>query len=85
MPLLVNILGALTVGLCAGLLLRAYARTRRRLLLWSALCFAGLCVANAILIVDVAVVRDVSLYRWRLGITAGSMLLLLYGLVFESD
>ncbi len=85
MPLLVNILGALTVGLCAGLLLRAYARTRRRLLLWSALCFVGLCIANAILIVDVAVVRDVSLYRWRLGITAGSMLLLLYGLVFESD
>lgn len=85
MPLLINILGALTVGLCAVLLTRAYARARKRLLLWSALCFFGLCVANIILIIDLAVVTDVSLYRWRLGIAAGAMLLLLYGLIFESD
>jgi hypothetical protein len=82
----VNVLGTLTVGLCAFLLLRAYARVRKRLLLWSGLCFAGLTLANALLFVDLSVVPpDISLYRWRLGVGAFSMLLLLYGLVFESD
>jgi hypothetical protein len=82
---IVNALGTLTVGLCAFLLLRAYARVRQRLLLWSGLCFAGLMASNAVLFVDLAIVPDVSLYPWRLGIAAFSMLLLLYGLIFESD
>jgi hypothetical protein len=86
MQSIVNILGTLTVGLCAFLLLRAYARVKQRLLLWSGLCFAGLAISNAILIVDLSIVpEDVSLYTWRLGTAAVSMLLLLYGLVFESD
>jgi len=83
--LTVNILGTLTVGLCAVLLLRAYRDVRRRLLFWSGMCFAGLTAANALLIVDLAVVPDVSLYRWRLATAAVSMLLLVYGLIFESD
>lgn len=83
---IVNALGTLTVGLCAFLLLRAYARVRQRLLLWSGLCFAGLTVSNAVLFVDLAIVpAHVSLYTWRLAIAAFSMLLLLYGLIFESD
>jgi hypothetical protein len=83
---IVNALGTLTVGLCAFLLLRAYARVRQRLLLWSGLCFVGLAISNAVLFFDLAVVpEDVSLYTWRLAIAAFSMLLLLYGLIFESD
>jgi len=85
MQSIVNILGTLTVGLCAFLLLSAYARVKQRLLLWSGLCFAGLAVSNAILLVDLSISPDVSLYSWRLGTAAASMLLLLYGLVFESD
>jgi hypothetical protein len=82
----VNALGTLTVGLCAFLLLRAYARVRQRLLLWSGLCFGGLMVSNAVLFVDLAIVpAEISLYSWRLAIAAFSMLLLLYGLIFESD
>jgi hypothetical protein len=81
----VNILGTLTVGLCAFLLLRAYARVRQRLLLWSGLCFVGLTVSNAILFVDLSLMPHISLYTWRLSVAAFSMLLLLYGLVFESD
>ena len=38
----VYILGALTSLLCSVLLLRGYASGRKRLLLWSGLCFAGL-------------------------------------------
>ena len=82
---IVNILGTLTVGLCALLLLRAYARVRQRLLLWSGLCFTGLTISNAILFVDLALVPSATLYAWRLSVAAASMLLLLYGLIFESD
>jgi len=85
LQLVVNVLGTVTAGLCAVLLLRAFGVVRRRLLLWCGLCFAGLTVANALLIVDLNFVPDVSLYRWRLGAAAFSMLLMLYGLIFESD
>jgi hypothetical protein len=85
MQAIVNILGTLTVGLCAFLLLRAYARVKQRLLLWSGLCFAGLTISNAVLFFDLSVATEVSLYTYRLSIATVSMLLLLYGLVFESD
>jgi fluoride ion exporter CrcB/FEX len=82
--LIVNLLGTLTVGLCAVLLLRAYASVRKRLLFWSGMCFAGLTAANALLLADLWLV-DASLYTWRLGTAAVAMLLLVYGLIFESD
>lgn len=85
MQFLVNILGSLTAGLCAILLLRAYANVRQRLLLWSGLCFAGLTVSNALVIVDLAVVPHYSIYAWRLAVAAAALLVLLYGLIFESD
>lgn len=85
MQFMVNILGALTVGLCAVLLLRAYGQVHQRLLLWSGLCFVGLALSNALVIVDLAVVPQFSIYVWRLAVAATSMLLLLYGLIFESD
>lgn len=83
--LVVNILGTVTAGLCAVLLLRAWSHVHKRLLLWTGLCFAGLTLSNALLIADLNLVTDTSLYRWRLGTAAGSMLLMLYGLIFESD
>jgi len=83
--LVVNILGTVTAGICAVLLLRAFSSVHKRLLLWAGLCFAGLTVANALLIADLNFVPDVSLYRWRLGTAAAAMLLMLYGLIFESD
>jgi hypothetical protein len=85
MALFVNILGTLTVALCAVLLLRAYARSSQRLLLWSGLCFVGLTVSNALVFVQLAIAPSAELYVWRLGVAAVSMLSLLYGLVWESD
>ena len=85
MHLLVNVLGTLTGGLCAVLLLRAYARVKTPLLLWCGLCFAGLTVSNSVLILDLWVMPDVSLYRARLVLAALSMVVMLYGLIFESD
>lgn len=85
MYLLVNVLGTLTAGLCAVLLLRAYAHVKKPLLLWCGLCFAGLTISNSVLILDLWVIPDVSLYRARLALAAVSMLVMLYGLIFESD
>ena len=83
--LIVNLLGTLVAGLCALLLLRAYQGVRKRLLLWAGLCFAGLCASNGLLVADLVLVPEVDLYRARLAIAAVAMLLLVYGLVFESD
>jgi fluoride ion exporter CrcB/FEX len=79
MQLTVNVLGTLVAGLCAVLLLRAYGSVRKRLLLWAGLCFAGLAASNAL------VVAEVDLDRSRLAVAAMAMLLLVYGLIFESD
>ena len=78
------IVTCLTMLLCAVLLLRAYFVVQRRLLLWCALCFFGLSLSNLLVALDLLVLRDVDLYTWRLGSSALSMMLLLYGLIWES-
>jgi hypothetical protein len=82
---LVYVLGAIVTLLCAFLLFRAYASVRRKLLLWSAICFAGLTVSNALLFLDLVVIPHVNLHPLRLATAALSMLVLLFGLVWESD
>lgn len=79
-------LGALTSLLCAVLLLRGYGSGRRRLLLWSGLCFVGLTISNVLLFIDLVLLsHDANLYQLRLSTAAVAMLLLLYGLVWESE
>ena len=62
----VYILGALTSLICGLLLLRSYSQVRKKLLLWSGLCFVGLAVSNSLVFVDLVVFPDVNLYRLRL-------------------
>ena len=85
MASLVYALGFVVTLLCAVLLFRAYVRVRSRLLFWSGLCFAGLTLSNALLVIDLVVVPDANLYVWRLAAAAAAMLVLLFGLVWESD
>ncbi len=86
MAALVYLLGTLATLVCALLLLRSYAKVRTPLLLWSGLCFAMLTLSNALLFIDLVVLAaDVSLYVARLATAALGMMLLLYGLVFESE
>lgn len=86
MAAVVYALGTLVTLLCAVLLLRAYAKARTPLLLWSGLCFAMLTVSNALLFVDLVILaNDVSLHVARLSTAAIGMMLLVYGLVFESE
>jgi drug/metabolite transporter (DMT)-like permease len=80
---LVYVLCALTSLACATLLLRGYWRTRVRLLWWSGLCFVGLFLNNALLVVDARISHDLSTTR-TLPALAG-VALLLYGMIWESD
>jgi hypothetical protein len=81
----VYLLCAATSSLCAVLLLRAYARTDTRLLLWSGLCFTGLALNNTVLVVDLILVPDIDLSTWRLVPAVLGVALLLYGLIWESE
>jgi len=81
----VYIVGVLTSLVCAVLLLRGYLRGRKRLLLWSGLCFAGLAVSNMLIFIDLVLVPELDLYFYRLTTAAVAMSLLLYGLIWESD
>ncbi len=81
----VYVLGALVTLLCGVLLMRGYVRTRRRLLLWSALCFLGLALSNLLIFVDLVLLPHVDLYPWRLVTAAIAMALLLYGLIWEGE
>ena len=76
---------ALTALLCAVLLLRAYRRTRTRLLFWSGLCFAGLTASNVVLVFDKIVLPMMDLSTARLATGLVALLLLVYGLVMEED
>jgi len=82
---IVYILGALVSSCCGLLLLRSYAHVKKRLLLWSGLCFVGLAISNLLIFVDLVIFPRINLYPLRLVATAASMLLLLYGLIWESE
>ena len=83
MPEAVYITCLLTSLLCALLLFRSYRAQRGRLLFWSMLCFFGLAVDNALLVLDLVILPDVDLAILRASVYCGSGLALLGGLVWE--
>ncbi len=80
----IYILCALTSILCTVLLVRGYRQSRARLLFWSALCFVGLALNNIMLIVDVRMLTHVDLQIWRAVPAVIGVLLLVFGLVWET-
>ncbi|MEZ0369018.1 MAG: DUF5985 family protein [Candidatus Sericytochromatia bacterium] len=84
MAAVIYILCSVTALGCAWLLLQSYRRTGARLLLWSGLCFAGLTVNNLLVFIDLTLVPDIDLYTWRNAAGLISMLLLLYGLIWDA-
>ena len=74
----------LTAALCAWLLLRSYYRSHYRLLLWGGLCFAGLTLNNALLVIDKEI-PAIDLFTWRLVLGLAAMLVLLYGIIWDRE
>jgi hypothetical protein len=75
---------ALTSIVCAVLLIRGYRQSRVRLLFWSAWCFVGLALNNILLIIDLRILPHVDLVMWRTVPAVIGVMLLVYGLVWES-
>ncbi|MFT3786909.1 MAG: DUF5985 family protein [Tepidisphaeraceae bacterium] len=89
----VYVLCALTSLACFAALIRGFVRTRARLLLWSALCFAAMAINNVLLFVDKVIFSDIAdvyftgvhLAIWRALTALVGLLLLLWGLIWETD
>jgi hypothetical protein len=75
----------LTSLACAWLLLASYRRTGYRLLFWSGWSFVAMTVNNLFLVFDKVIFPDVYLLPVRLIAALVSMLLLLYGLIYEKE
>lgn len=73
----------LTALACAVLLSRAYRSGRSSLLFWSALCFWGLTLTNALAFIDILVFPERDLYAIRLVTGLLSVNVLLFGMVWE--
>jgi hypothetical protein len=71
--------------LCAGLLWRAYRRTRAPLLAWSAACFALLALNNLFVVADMLVFTETDLTMWRQSASLGAIAVLLYGFIWEVE
>jgi hypothetical protein len=82
---LVYILCTLTSLGCGVLLWRGYRKTQLRLLFWSSICFMILALSNALLFFDLIVFPESNLLTARSLVTLAALLVLLYGLVFESN
>ncbi|MGH8727382.1 MAG: DUF5985 family protein [Burkholderiales bacterium] len=82
---LVYFLCAATSLACAVLLLRGYAQSKARLLLWSGLCFVFLALNNVLLVFDLVLFPAYDLSLWRSWSAVIGVGLLIYGLIWEVD
>jgi hypothetical protein len=85
MDLIIYVLSALASLLCAVLLWRGYRQSGARLLHWSALCFVGLFLNNAMLVVDTHVIATIDLALYRMLPALIGALLLVYGLIWDVE
>jgi hypothetical protein len=82
---LLFLFAALTSFGCMVLLFRGYARTRSRLLLWSALCFIFLTATNVLLFADNFVLMQIDLRPYRLMASLIGIGCLLYAFIWEAE
>jgi hypothetical protein len=81
----IYILCALTSILCAVLLYRGYRANRTRLLFWASLAFLLLAVDNVVLYIDLVILPVLpDLFWYRTAVALAGMLLLVFGLVWET-
>ncbi len=85
MAAIIYSLCAIAALLCTILLFRAYRRSRSRLLLWSTIGFAGLTINNLAVVIDEIMLPFVDLSVLRNVIALISMMILLWGLIWEAQ
>ncbi len=82
---LVYVACLLTSLACAGLLWRAWARSRAPLLFWSAACFALLALNNLFVVADMLVFTGADLTYLRQGASLLGIGVLLYAFIWEVE
>lgn len=82
---ILSALAALTSLACTVLLLRAYAASALRLLLWSGLCFVCLTLNNVLLFLDLVVFPDIDFRPYRVLAALIGIVFLLYGFICEAE
>jgi hypothetical protein len=78
-------LAVLTSLACTILLLRAYAASGHRLLLWSGWCFVFITLSNIFLFADLVVFPDIDFRPYRLLSALAGVLFLLYSFIWEAE
>jgi hypothetical protein len=81
---IVYLLCATTSLGCTVLLFRSVRKGGADLVMWSALCFLALTIANVLLFIDLVFIPNIDLSLWRTGITFLGGSLLLFGLIRSS-
>ena len=84
-PTVVYLLCLLASVGCAGLLVRAWLRTRTPLLLYSALSFVLLAFNNLFMVADRVIFPDIDFMPWRQAAALAAVAVLLYGFIFEVE
>jgi hypothetical protein len=84
-PTAVYLLCLVTSVVCAALLVRAWRRTRTRLLLWTAASFLLLSLNNLVLVADLVLFPAAYLTPLRQATAFLALLVLLYGFIWETD
>jgi len=84
-PTLVYLLCLAASATCALLLVRAYWRTRTKLLLWSALSFVCLAVNNFFVVADLLLWPDANLLGFRYAAALAAGAILIYGFIWEAE
>lgn len=84
-PTLVYLLCFLTSLICAALLGRSYARTGTRMLLWSALCFSLLALANLFVVLDILVFPAMDMRLIRHLLSLAGVTVLLFGFIWDQE
>ena len=82
---IVYLLCAATSFACAVLLLRAFKQSRVRLLFWSGSCFFGLALNNALLFIDHEVFPQTNLFLLRSLPALAGLMMLIYGLIWDTE
>ena len=79
------IFGMLVALLCGVMLARGYRHSRQRLLLWSSICFLGLALHSGLIFVDLVLLPNTDLHLLRRVTQGLALLVLIFGLIWESQ
>lgn len=84
-PSIVYVLCLITSVICAGLLVRAFLRSRAPLLMWSAIAFSLLALNNLFVVLDMILLPEIDFSLARQGMALAAVAVLLYAFIWEMD